>query len=116
MLRRLASITPGLKLLPIVRIIAIAEVAVLAGKHFARLDSQERSRLFWLIRRPRSLTPDQKVELRALVAKLEPRLFAGLVLDKLSPVPLPDWVTGAKDIEVTKQPSEPAASPPQAAA
>ncbi len=116
MLRRIASITPGLKLLPIVRIIAIAEVAILAGRHFGRLDSTERSRLLWLIRRPRSLTPAQKVELRALVAKLEPRLFAGLVLDKFSPVPLPDWITGAKEVEEAKQAAEPAAAPPQAAA
>jgi hypothetical protein len=39
--------------------------------------------------RPRNLSEEERAELSALVAKAEPRLFAGSVANWLSPVPLP---------------------------
>ncbi len=88
-----ASRIPGLKRLPIMKLLAIGEIAVLARAHASLLDSQERRRLVELVRkgrgRARNLTAAEREELTALVAKAEPRRFAGLVADKLSPVPLP---------------------------
>jgi hypothetical protein len=39
--------------------------------------------------RPRSLTTPERRELQWLFARLEPRLFLGTALGRLSPVPLP---------------------------
>jgi hypothetical protein len=39
--------------------------------------------------RPSKLSDAERAELRELVAKAEPRLFAGTVADALSPLPLP---------------------------
>jgi hypothetical protein len=39
--------------------------------------------------RRRNLTEQERDELAALVAKADPRLFAGTVAQRLSPVPLP---------------------------
>jgi hypothetical protein len=65
-----------------------------------RLEPQERRRLVGLLRagrgRPRNLSPAERDELHELVAKAEPRLFAGLVADKLSPVKLPKRVVRGK--------------------
>jgi len=84
---------PGLKRIPIFKLLAIAEVAVLAHQHFKHLDAQERHRLLELIQTSRgrrgNLTAHEREELAQLTVKMEPRLFAGLVADKLSPVPLP---------------------------
>ena len=79
--------------LPVVELLMLARVALLAGSHIARLDTSERRRLIALVRasrgRPRRLGSDDEAELRGLVAKLEPRLFAGSAVDKLSPLPIP---------------------------
>jgi hypothetical protein len=84
---------PGLKWLPVMKLLAIGEVALLARSHAMKLDAGERRRLVALVRKGRGrrtrLTKDERAELSRLVAKAEPRLFAGLVADKLSPVPLP---------------------------
>jgi hypothetical protein len=70
-----------------------AELAWLATQHFGRLDPSERRRLVALARkshgRPGSLGKSERAELVALLAGLEPRLFVGSALKKLSPVPLP---------------------------
>jgi hypothetical protein len=92
---------PGLRRLPVLKLLAIAEIAILAHDHVTKLDAQERHRLFELLKlgrgRTSTLTPDQREELAVLVAKAEPRLFAGLAADKLSPVPLPKrFVHGPK--------------------
>lgn len=75
------------------KVLAVGEIALLARDHAAKLDPDERRRLVELIRagrgRPKNLSPDERDELEALVAKVEPRLFLGLTADKLSPVPLP---------------------------
>ena len=90
---RVLSRAPGLNRLPVLKVLAIAEVALLARDHVSMLDSGERRRLLTLVRkgkgRSRNLTDAEREELALLVAKAEPRRFAGLVADKLSPVPLP---------------------------
>jgi hypothetical protein len=88
-----ASRIPGLKRLPVLKLLAIGEIALLARTHVTKLDPAERRRLVELVRkgrgRPSKLSPEEREELSRLVAKAEPRLFAGAVADKLSPVPLP---------------------------
>ncbi len=95
-LRFLLSRGPVKRLLrgvPVVALLSAAEVAVLAKDHLRKLDSTERRRLVTLIARARgragSLSESEHDELSALVAKLEPRLFAGSAADRLSPVPVP---------------------------
>jgi hypothetical protein len=84
---------PGLKRLPVLKLIAIGEIALAARAHAMRLEVGERRRLVELLRtgrgRPSKLSDAERAELRNLVAKAEPRLFAGTVADSLSPVPLP---------------------------
>ena len=94
---RVLARAPVLKRLPILKVLAIAEVALLARDHVSRLDAGERHRLLALVRkgrgRTRNLSAEEREELARLVAKAEPRRFAGLVADKLSPVPLPKRIT-----------------------
>ena len=84
---------PGLRRLPIVKLLAIGEIALLARDHVTKLEPPERRRLVELVRtgrgRSRNLSPAEREELAGLVAKAEPRLFVGLSADKLSPIPLP---------------------------
>ena len=92
-MKRVISRMPLIKRLPVFKLLAIAEVALLAREHYTRLSAPERKRLIELMRtakgRTRNLQADERQELAAIVAKVEPRLFAGMVADKLSPVPLP---------------------------
>jgi hypothetical protein len=82
-----------LKRLPMAKLLAAAEVVVLTRDHIQRLAPEERRRVVELVRhargRRRNLTPAEREELSALVAKAEPRLLAGEAVDALSPVPLP---------------------------
>lgn len=84
---------PGLRRLPVLKLLAIAEVAIIARDHFRLLDAGERRRLLALVRqgkgRSGNLSPAEREELAGLVARLEPRRFAGLAVDRFSPVPLP---------------------------
>jgi hypothetical protein len=88
-----ASRVPGLKRLPVLKLIAIGEIALLARTHATKLSGDERRRLVQLVRRgrgrPGKLTAEERDELGRLVSKAEPRIFAGEVADKLSPIPLP---------------------------
>lgn len=89
-----AAKTPGVKRLPVTKLLAVAELAVLARDHVQRLSPQERRRVLMLLRAGRAhprqrLTDAEREELAALVAKAEPRLFAGETVDALSPIPLP---------------------------
>jgi hypothetical protein len=81
------------KRLPWLKVLVVAEIALLARDHMLRLSTEERKRMLELVRthrgRARNLSPVEQDELAALVAKAEPRLFAGTVADKLSPFPLP---------------------------
>lgn len=66
---------------------------MLAREHFARLSPADRRRLLELIRigrgRRRNLSEAERRELVALITRMEPRLLAGHVVEKLSPLPLP---------------------------
>jgi hypothetical protein len=88
-----ASRIPGLKRLPVLKLLAIGEIAVLAHRHVRQLGPGEARRLVDLLRkargRPRNLSEPERQELARIVQKLEPRAFAGDAADKLSPVPLP---------------------------
>ncbi len=81
---------PGL---PVGGLILTADLAMMAGRHVSKLDRVERRRLVALMRqargRPSSLTDAERKELRILLAGLEPRLFFGSAVRRLSPVPLP---------------------------
>ena len=84
---------PGLRALPVFKLLAAAEVLLLARQHALRLDPAERRRLVELVRighgRRRNLDPAQREELAALVEKAAPREFVGEVVTRFSPVPLP---------------------------
>jgi hypothetical protein len=94
---------PGLKRLPVLKLLAVGEIALLARSHIRKLEPDERRRLVELMRagrgRPRNLSDRDREELGKLVAKAEPRLLAGAVADKLSPVPLPRRVVQGRKRE-----------------
>ena len=84
---------PGLRRVPVVKLLSAAEVALLAHDHVARLTPAERRRLVTLVRTGRGrrsrLTAKEQDELMALVSTLAPRELLGDAVDRLSPVPLP---------------------------
>jgi hypothetical protein len=92
-LGRSAKHVPGLRRIPVLKLLALGEIAVLARMHLSRLEPNERRRLIELVRigrgRTGNLSARQHRELKSLIAKLEPRVFAGEAVDKLSPVPIP---------------------------
>ncbi len=73
---------------------------MLARAHFERLDPDERRRFLTLMGRARgrrnNLSSRDRADLAALTAKLEPRLFAGQVVERFSPLPLPKRVVRGK--------------------
>ena len=75
--------------MPIFRLIAVAQIALLAHRHLGALTPDDRRRLAELVRKGRSLTREDRAELRALAAKVDPGAFALAAADKLSPFPLP---------------------------
>jgi hypothetical protein len=83
----------GLRAIPLARLLAAAEIALLAHDHIAQLEPHERRRIVALVRkghgRPRNLTEAERDELAHLVAKAQPRLFVGHAAQRFSPVPLP---------------------------
>ena len=95
-----AGRVPGLKRIPVAKLLVIGEVAMIARAHFERLNADERRRFLALMGRAhgrrRNLSDRERAEFAALTAKLEPRLFAGLVADRFSPVPLPRRVVQGK--------------------
>jgi hypothetical protein len=82
--------------IPVLRLVAAAELAIVARRHVQRLTPKERRRLLELIGRPHRLTASERRDLKRLVDKLAPRVFAGTVAEKLSPVPLPKRLTRPK--------------------
>ncbi len=97
---KVAEKVPGLRRLPIMKLLSIAEVAALTRDHYQRLSPAERKRLLALVRtvrgRRESLTDREREELEGLVAKLEPRRLVGGTVDRLSPVPLPKRILYGK--------------------
>ncbi len=81
------------KIIPLARLVAAGQIVLLARQHWHKLEPLERRRLIGLVRRgrgrPRNLSSRDRAELARLVAKADPRLFAGLVAQRFSPVPLP---------------------------
>ena len=70
------------------RVLAIAQVALLVRRHLALLEPDERSRLARLVRdskgRPRSnLSANEREELLRLVRKLEPGSFGSAAFSQL---------------------------------
>jgi len=82
--------------LPLLKFLALIEVAMLARRHLQRLQPAERRRLFELLRRGRRLDATERQELRALVSKLEARAFAFGAVDAFSPWPLPRRLAGRR--------------------
>lgn len=84
---------PVLKHIPVVKLVAAAELTLLAHEHVMRLDGAERRRFLQLMRtargRARNLSAAERAELGLLIARLEPRLFLGHTISRLSPVRLP---------------------------
>jgi hypothetical protein len=78
---------------PAARLLLLAELLLVARQHLMMLEPQERRRVVELVRRGRgqrrNLSTDEREELAGLIAKAEPRHFAGTVAERLSPVPLP---------------------------
>jgi hypothetical protein len=83
-----------IKRLPFFKILAVAKVALLLRRHLRGLSKADRRRLTELARRGTKLTPAERTELRALVAKMEPGAFAVGAANHISPVPLPRWLVG----------------------
>ena len=88
-----AGRVPGIRRLPVFKLLSVAEVGLLARDHLQQLTPEERRRLVTLVREGRGrsdrLSEAQAAELAGLVAKLEPRRLVGDTVDRLSPVPLP---------------------------
>lgn len=88
---------PGLRRVPVVKLLAAAEIAMLARDHVMLLSREERRRLIELVRiargRRRNLSEEERQELEALVARLEPRVLFGEAAERLSPLPLPRRLT-----------------------
>jgi hypothetical protein len=82
--------------LPFFKLLAIAQAALLARRHFQRLNSRDRRRLGVLVRRGPRMDQRERKELRRLIGKLEPRAFAAQTADSFSPVPLPRWLAGKR--------------------
>lgn len=81
------------RMFPLARILLVGELAVLAGRHVARLQPDERARLLALMReahgRPSSLAELERDELVELVARMEPQAFIGTAVGRLSPIWVP---------------------------
>ena len=79
----------SIRRLPFLKILAVAQIALLARRHLTSLSPTERRRMAELARRGRKLTPAERHEFIDLAAKLEPRAFAVAAADHVSPLPLP---------------------------
>ncbi|HUZ28149.1 MAG TPA: hypothetical protein VMU90_02855 [Solirubrobacteraceae bacterium] len=94
-----------LRQLPVARLLALAELVLLAREHYGKLKPHERRRILALVRRargrPANLTRRERAELSALLAKTDPRLFMESAVRKVTGVPLPGR---------TRQPRRPGSS------
>jgi hypothetical protein len=75
------------------RVLAIAEVALLARRHLTLLESDERSRLARLVARSkgrpkRNLSANEREEMLRLVRKLEPGQFGRAAFGQIRGSPL----------------------------
>jgi hypothetical protein len=86
------SLGPTLKKIPAAKLIAVAEVLMLARQHLLKLEPQERRRIVELVRRghgrPSHLSERERRELVRLLEKIEPREFVRAAVRQVG-VPLP---------------------------
>jgi hypothetical protein len=94
------------RITPMATAMTLAQVGLLAREHWLKLDADERRRVMALIARTRgrrrNLTSPERAELARLVAKSDPRLFAGVVAQRFSPVPLPRRAVQGKRRRVSR--------------
>jgi predicted ArsR family transcriptional regulator len=87
------SLGNAIRRIPAARMMAIAELLVLARQHLTKLEPHERRRVVELVRRgrgrPSHLSERDRRELARLVEKAEPREFARSAVKKVVGVPLP---------------------------
>lgn len=78
---------------PVARVLAAAEVLMLARKHLLKLEPHERRRIIELVRlghgRPDHLSARDRRELSRLVEKTEPREFMRSAMKKAAGLPVP---------------------------
>lgn len=90
------KVTKAARAVPLARLVLAAKIVLLARQHWHRLEPVERRRLLTLVRqthgRRRNLAVHERDEMARLIAKADPRLFATLVAQRFSPVPLPAWM------------------------
>jgi hypothetical protein len=79
----------SLRRLPFLKLLAVAQTALLARRHLKALTPYDRKRLRELVLRGRSMSRAERDELLRILAKLEPRAFAFATADRFSPFPLP---------------------------
>jgi hypothetical protein len=82
--------------LPLFKVIAVVQLALLARRHMSALTPAERRRMAELARHGVKLTPDERSELRYLASKLEPRAFAAAAADRMAPFPVPRRFLGGR--------------------
>src|SRR5688500_3523318 len=84
---------PGLRRIPLLRLLAITDVVRLARDHANKLTPDERKRMLELVQKATplgaKLTDADRDELKKLVLKAEPRIFAGETANFFSPIPIP---------------------------
>jgi hypothetical protein len=87
---RAAQRLPGLRRVPLARLVLLGELAMLAKIHFERLTPAERRRLVLLVKNakgwPQNLSEREQRELKKLVAKVEPKVFANEAVERFSPL------------------------------
>lgn len=88
-----AERVPGLRRMPIMRLLLLGEIALLLKTHIERLTPAERRRLVVLMRDARGvpgrLSVAERAELERIIHKAEPMLFASSAAQKLSPFSFP---------------------------
>jgi hypothetical protein len=73
------------KRIPLFKLLALGQIAMLAHQHYKRLNPDERKRFVALMRHPRGMSAAERSELKSLVAKMEPGAFAGNAARHASP-------------------------------
>jgi hypothetical protein len=79
--------------IPLAPLLLAGEMTMIATRHIAKLDGSQRRRLVSLLGKarglPGNLTEEERREVLALLAVLEPRLFLGSAVRTISPLPVP---------------------------
>jgi hypothetical protein len=87
---RAAQRLPGLRRLPLAKLVLLAELGMLAKVHYERLTPAERRRIVLLLKEargwPQNLSERERKELNKLVAKVEPKAFATEAVERFSPI------------------------------